>query len=91
MDDTAIQALIPKLQELQTKRIAAATTREKATGAAFLAKAATEKDAKKTASGLVYKATSAGTGATPKADDTVKVHYEGKFVDGKVFRQFARA
>jgi FKBP-type peptidyl-prolyl cis-trans isomerase FkpA len=85
MDDTAIQALIPKLQELQTKRIAAATTREKAAGTAFVAKAATEKDAQKTASGLVYKATLAGTGAAPKATDTVKVHYEGKFVDGKVF------
>jgi FKBP-type peptidyl-prolyl cis-trans isomerase FkpA len=85
MDDTAIQALIPKLQELQTKRIAAATTREKAAGAAFLAKAATEKDAQKTASGLVYQPTGAGTGAAPKASDTVKVHYEGKFVDGKVF------
>jgi FKBP-type peptidyl-prolyl cis-trans isomerase len=85
LDDTAIQALIPKLQELQTKRIATATTREKTAGAAFLAKAATEKDAQKTASGLVYQSTGAGTGATPKAEDTVKVHYEGKFVDGKVF------
>ena len=85
LDDTAIQALIPKLQELQTKRIAAATTREKAAGTAFVAKAATEKDAQKTASGLVYKSTLAGTGAAPKATDTVKVHYEGKFTDGKVF------
>jgi FKBP-type peptidyl-prolyl cis-trans isomerase FkpA len=85
MDDTAIQALIPKLQELQTKRIAAATTREKAAGTAFVAKAAAEKDARKTASGLVYKSTGDGTGATPKAEDTVKVHYEGRFVDGKVF------
>ncbi|MEO8307906.1 MAG: FKBP-type peptidyl-prolyl cis-trans isomerase [Pseudomonadota bacterium] len=85
LDDTAIQALIPKLQELQTKRIATATTREKANGAAYLTKAAAEKDAKKTASGLVYKATTVGTGATPKPEDTVKVHYEGKFTDGKVF------
>jgi FKBP-type peptidyl-prolyl cis-trans isomerase len=85
MDDTAIQALVPKLQELQTKRIADATKREKAAGTAFVAKAAAEKDAQKTASGLVYKPTAVGTGAAPKAADTVKVHYEGKFVDGKVF------
>ncbi len=26
-----------------------------------------------------------GKGATPKADSVVKVHYEGKLIDGKVF------
>jgi FKBP-type peptidyl-prolyl cis-trans isomerase len=26
-----------------------------------------------------------GAGASPTADDTVKVHYEGKLIDGKVF------
>jgi FKBP-type peptidyl-prolyl cis-trans isomerase len=85
MDMAAIEAAIPKLQELQTARVAAATTREKAAGAAYLAKAATEKDANKTASGLVYRTVLAGTGAAPTAADTVKVHYEGRFVDGKVF------
>src|SRR6478736_5052520 len=35
--------------------------------------------------GLVYKTVKAGTGDSPKASDTVKVHYEGRFVDGKVF------
>ncbi|HXR53143.1 MAG TPA: FKBP-type peptidyl-prolyl cis-trans isomerase, partial [Steroidobacteraceae bacterium] len=63
----------------------AGTKREKDTGAAFLAKAATEKDATKTASGMVYKTVKAGTGDSPTAADTVKVHYEGRFVDGKVF------
>ena len=29
--------------------------------------------------------TQAGTGATPVPEDMVKVHYTGKFVDGKVF------
>ena len=38
-------------------RLAAATTREKAAGTAYLTKAATEKDATKTTSGLVYKST----------------------------------
>jgi FKBP-type peptidyl-prolyl cis-trans isomerase FkpA len=85
MDTAAIEAAIPKLQELQTSRLAAATTREKAAGTAYLAKAATEKDATKTTSGLVYKSTLAGTGATPAPEDMVKVHYEGRFVDGKVF------
>jgi FKBP-type peptidyl-prolyl cis-trans isomerase FkpA len=85
MDTAAIEASIPKLQELQTTRLAAATTREKAAGVAFVTKAAAEKDATKTTSGLVFKNVLAGSGAAPTAADTVKVHYEGRFVDGKVF------
>jgi FKBP-type peptidyl-prolyl cis-trans isomerase len=38
-----------------------------------------------TASGLQYKVIKAGTGAQPKATDTVKVHYKGTFLDGKTF------
>lgn len=39
----------------------------------------------KTASGLEYVETEAGVGAQAKAGDTVRVHYTGKFPDGKVF------
>jgi peptidyl-prolyl cis-trans isomerase A (cyclophilin A) len=39
----------------------------------------------KTASGLLYKIEAEGSGANPMATNTVKVHYEGKFLDGKVF------
>ncbi len=39
----------------------------------------------KTASGLEYNETKAGTGAQAVAGKTVKVHYTGKFPDGKVF------
>lgn len=85
MDQAALEAVLPKLEELQRARLAEAATKEKAAGAAFLAKAATEKDAKKTDSGLVIRTIQAGTGASPTADDIVKVHYTGKFVDGKVF------
>jgi FKBP-type peptidyl-prolyl cis-trans isomerase FkpA len=52
---------------------------------AYLAKAAAEPGATKTSSGLVIKTLTAGTGASPTAKDQVKVHYEGKFVDGRVF------
>jgi len=41
--------------------------------------------AKTTASGLRYTVQQEGTGKSPKATDTVKVHYTGKFLDGKVF------
>ncbi|MGE4330567.1 FKBP-type peptidyl-prolyl cis-trans isomerase [Diaphorobacter sp.] len=38
-----------------------------------------------TASGLVYESLKEGSGASPKATDTVKVHYRGTFLDGKEF------
>jgi len=38
-----------------------------------------------TASGLVYQSLKEGAGDSPKATDTVKVHYKGMFLDGKEF------
>lgn len=38
-----------------------------------------------TSSGLVYESIKDGTGESPKATDTVKVHYKGTFPDGKEF------
>ena len=38
-----------------------------------------------TKSGLVYQSLKEGTGAQPKASDTVKVHYRGTLLDGKEF------
>lgn len=49
------------------------------------AQAAKEKDAVVTASGLVYRSLQEGTGPSPKATDTVKVHYRGTFPDGREF------
>ena len=38
-----------------------------------------------TASGIVFETMQAGTGASPKATDTVTVHYRGTFPDGREF------
>ena len=51
----------------------------------FLEKAAKEKGAVKTESGLVYKSLKEGKGPRPAAADTVKVHYRGTLIDGKEF------
>jgi len=37
------------------------------------------------ASGLIYRSIKEGSGASPAATDTVKVHYRGMFPDGKEF------
>ena len=49
------------------------------------AAAAKEPGASVTASGLVYRSLKDGSGASPAATDTVKVHYRGSFPDGKEF------
>lgn len=54
-------------------------------GAEYLAANAKKEGVKTTATGLQYKSIKAGTGKTPKASDTVKVHYTGKLIDGTVF------
>ena len=38
-----------------------------------------------TSSGLVYRSTKDGSGPSPTAADTVRVHYRGTFLDGKEF------
>lgn len=52
---------------------------------AAAAAAAKENGAVVTASGLVYRSLKDGSGASPKASDTVKVHYRGTFPDGREF------
>ena len=52
---------------------------------ATIDKAAAEKGAVKTASGLVYQSLKEGNGPQPKDTDTVRVHYRGTFPDGREF------
>jgi FKBP-type peptidyl-prolyl cis-trans isomerase FkpA len=80
-----VNAYVPKLGELQGTRMAAVAEGEKKAGQTYSDKAATEKGATKTASGIVIKQIKAGNGAAPSASDTVKVHYHGTTPDGKVF------
>jgi len=80
-----LQTFGPKINALAQARLTASATAEKKAAEPFLAKAAGEKGAKKTASGLVFTEVKAGDGDTPKATDTVKVHYTGKLTDGTVF------
>ena len=75
----------PKIQALANARTTRVATREKAASAAYLAKAAAEPGAVKTESGLIYRELTPGTGDSPKATDTVKVHYRGTLVNGAEF------
>lgn len=68
----------PKLQPLYMARV-------KAGSEVYLAKAAAQPGAVKTPSGLIYKDDRAGTGASPKATDKVKVNYRGTLINGTEF------
>ncbi|MEZ5652605.1 MAG: FKBP-type peptidyl-prolyl cis-trans isomerase [Burkholderiaceae bacterium] len=70
------------------KRMAAQAEAGKANaeaGAAYREKFAKGNGVQKTSSGLLYKVLDEGKGKKPTARDRVKVHYEGKLIDGKVF------
>jgi FKBP-type peptidyl-prolyl cis-trans isomerase FkpA len=80
-----LQAYGPKIHALQQARLSAVAAVEKKAGQAYLEKAATEKGATKTASGLIITTIKAGNGPSPKVTDKVKVNYTGTLIDGTVF------
>jgi FKBP-type peptidyl-prolyl cis-trans isomerase FkpA len=75
----------PKIDAMARSRAAAATEKQKAASAAYLAKFAAEPGAVKTESGMIIKELKSGDGPSPKATDTVKVHYRGRLTDGTEF------
>lgn len=76
------QESMMKKKEEESKKLSEGN---KAAGDKFLAENKTKEGVQTTASGLQYKIITAGNGVKPKATDTVKVHYTGKLLDGKVF------
>ena len=75
------QKIRKEMEEKQKKAASEAVSK----GAAYLAENAKKPNVKTTASGLQYEVIKEGTGAKPTATSTVKVHYEGKLIDGTVF------
>jgi FKBP-type peptidyl-prolyl cis-trans isomerase FklB len=59
--------------------------KNKAEGEKFLADNKSKPDVKTTASGLQYKMVKDGSGAAPKATDSVVVNYRGTLIDGTEF------
>ena len=89
MDDKQAQQVNDTfMQKMQAKQIAEMMAKAKTNleeGEKFLAENAKKPNVKTTASGLQYEVITEGTGAKPKATDTVKAHYKGQLLDGTVF------
>lgn len=69
---------VQRMQKQQANSMAAA-------GEQFLKHNAGKPGITTTASGLQYEVLQAGSGKTPQAGSTVRVHYEGTLIDGTVF------
>ncbi len=80
-----VEEMQPKIGELARSRMTAKAETEKKAGQQYAEKAAKEKGAVKTDSGLVFKSLKEGTGPQPTKEDTVKVHYKGTLTDGTEF------
>ncbi len=74
-----------KLQEKQQEERTAKSAAAKEAGEKFLVENAKRAGVKTTATGLQYETLTEGTGATPKKDDKVTVHYKGTLMDGSEF------
>ncbi len=80
-----LSAYSEKVQELARTRRKTLGERMAATNKEYLDKAAAEKGAVKTSSGLVFLSLKEGSGASPGPSDAVKVNYRGTLVDGTEF------
>jgi len=83
--EQAQQVAQTKMEAIKAKSMEKKYGANKKAGEAFLAKYAKQKDVKKLPGGVLYKVITEGKGEMPKDTSTVKVNYEGKLIDGKVF------
>ncbi|MCR5131273.1 MAG: FKBP-type peptidyl-prolyl cis-trans isomerase [Prevotella sp.] len=83
--DQATQTAQAKMQQIKTETAMKEFGPNKTAGEKFLADNAKKADVKTLKSGVQYKVIKVGSGAMPKDTSMVKVHYEGKTIDGQVF------
>ncbi|GJL82123.1 MAG: peptidyl-prolyl cis-trans isomerase [marine bacterium B5-7] len=80
-----MQAVVMARREKQMAEMQEAADKAKATGEAFLKENGQRDGVVTTDSGLQYEILTEGAGDSPKATDTVVVHYRGTLLDGTEF------
>lgn len=83
--DQAGQVAQLKMQQIKTKSMEKIYGSNRKKGEQFLAENAKKEGVKTLPSGVQYKVIKEGSGAMPADTSKVKVHYEGRTIDGKVF------
>ena len=83
--DSAAQVAQNMMRTIKAKSLEKEFGPNKEAGEKFLADNAKKEGVKVLESGVQYKVLKEGTGALPTDTSMVKVHYEGKTIDGKVF------
>jgi FKBP-type peptidyl-prolyl cis-trans isomerase len=88
-DEKKMNEIIQAAVAVSQKEMAAKHEKEgvenKKKGAEFLAENGKKPGVKTLPDGLQYKVLKEGTGATPKAEDTITAHYSGRLIDGTKF------
>ncbi len=83
--DSAQQVAQDMMRTIKAKSMEKEFGPNKEAGEKYLAANAKKEGVKTFEDGVQYKVIKEGTGALPKDTSLVKVHYEGKTIDGKVF------
>ena len=83
--DSAQQVAQEMMRAIKAKNMEKEFGPNKEAGEKYLAANAKKEGVKVFEDGVQYKVIKEGTGALPKDTSLVKVHYEGKTIDGKVF------
>lgn len=81
----AIMAFRTELQAKMQEALKVQGEKNQKEGTTFLAENKKKEGVVTLPSGLQYKVITAGTGPKPTANDSVKCHYRGSFLDGKEF------
>ncbi|QUX92669.1 peptidylprolyl isomerase [Marinomonas sp. A3A] len=80
-----LEAAFAELQQKMEEKGRAASEENVKAGEDFLAANKAKEGVQTTESGLQFEVLEEGTGATPSREATVRVHYEGRLIDGQVF------
>lgn len=83
--EKAMEVAQTKMQQIKAKNMEKEYGPNKVVGEKFLAANKTKPGVKTLKGGVQYKVIKEGSGAIPTDTSNVKVHYEGKTIDGKVF------
>ncbi|MCL2472319.1 MAG: FKBP-type peptidyl-prolyl cis-trans isomerase [Treponema sp.] len=80
-----INAVVAQIQNKQNEQKNQVGEKNRQDGDAYLAENGLRSEVTTTASGLQYEVLTQGTGAKPGPNDTVRVQYQGTFIDGTEF------